>query len=463
MIRVGIVAALALGALLAVAPAVAETPGQYHQPFASSGRTTINIDLIADGHDLPLAMATTADDGIVLVGSAQFQAGATPPPGLDYDQGVVVLDSTGTPDAGFDDNGKMSVAIDLGGTNYDEATAVAVDSQGRVALAGLAKDVSDWKITVTRLTSGGDFDNSFSGEGLYQRSDGDSDAAPRLGVDGSDRIVVGTTVDYDEDPADNFAMVYRFEASSLNGAELDPTFSTDGIASWYLHDLGDVLVAPDDRIVVALTSQLTGITVVLRLEADGDPDPTWGGGDGAMELELGTVAQANVVVDAAFDPNGGVVILGYALDGPTKVWKVARVHADGTQDFDFGSAGTAALAGLIGFPTAVATQSDGAVLVGGLTGNPTILRLTRAGVPDVDFGSTPDGVASFTYETSDAEGLSAIALAGDGRILACGASLTESDPTWDFGIAKLQNDVVFHDGFEWQGLFGESRWSSTVP
>jgi hypothetical protein len=69
-------------------------------------------------------------------------------------------------------------------------------------------------------------------------------------------------------------------AASAAPADLDGSWSGDGIFSSSAADLEPkrIAVAPDGRVTVASTTY--GATHVLRLLASGEPDPSFGGGDG---------------------------------------------------------------------------------------------------------------------------------------------------------------------------------------
>ena len=71
-------------------------------------------------------------------------------------------------DTSFSTDGKLTTAFDLGSPPHEEASAVAIDSFGRTVVAGGVKRTAgrgDGDFGVTRYTSSGVLDTSFSGDG----------------------------------------------------------------------------------------------------------------------------------------------------------------------------------------------------------------------------------------------------------------------------------------------------------
>ena len=106
--------------------------GRLDTTFGTGGVATVPFDLAnSAGDDLPFAVAVQPDGKVLLVGSVASQ-------GLDTDIGVARLLADGRPDPSFGPagDGRLVAAFDLGGANNDRATAVAVQPDGRVLVAG---------------------------------------------------------------------------------------------------------------------------------------------------------------------------------------------------------------------------------------------------------------------------------------------------------------------------------------
>lgn len=127
---------------------------------------TIAFDLGIGGSgdrlDELLDLRVLTDGRVVLAGGAQYS-------GVDWDYAVAVLKADGLGglvlDTGFDGDGRRSVSFDLGGSDYDTASVVAVDTVGLI-LAGWSNSASGNQLTVCRLDlTDGTFDPTFDTDG----------------------------------------------------------------------------------------------------------------------------------------------------------------------------------------------------------------------------------------------------------------------------------------------------------
>ena len=102
---------------------------------------------------------------------------------------------------------------------------------------------------------------------------------------------------------------------------------------------------------------------VTRLKPNGSPDTTFDG-DGTATIDFGSLA--DVANDAVLQPDGKIVVAGYtqADDSPPAV---ARLNADGSPDTTFGGgAGKVTVDfGVATFGNAVALQANGRIVVAG--------------------------------------------------------------------------------------------------
>ena len=218
---------------------------------------------------------------------------------------------------------------------------------------------------------------------------------------------------------------------------VDPSFGAGA-----LDGLGTPLQAEVDdqgRIWLAGARLPTG-GYVLRLEADGTPDPTWGGGG------LATAVDDALGFEVVLDPDGGAV--GVA-DTSTEVVAV-RFDADGLQDPTFADAGELVVSSgasaysqsAAGSPAGVvAATSDGRVFAFGWDG--TDLRTLGTGS-----GSWISSVAA------DADGLWVGTTAG------AGYDADARVERWDLDGAL---DPTWGDEGAWQAGEGESSVGRLLP
>lgn len=166
------------------------------------------------------AMALQTDGKIVLAGDLV--------PGTNRDIGVARLNGDGSVDTAFGGQlcGCTSVAFDLGGTLNDYARAVAIDSDGKIVVAGQSHwGSNDFDWAVFRLTPGGLLDTSFNSTGSeilpWDLSPESTDIPSRIATLPDGRFVVGGTATVDEQGTTFVhAVLARFGA----GGGLDPTF-----------------------------------------------------------------------------------------------------------------------------------------------------------------------------------------------------------------------------------------------
>jgi hypothetical protein len=137
--------------------------------------------------------------------------------------------------------------------------------------------------------------------------------------------------------------------------------------------------------------------VMTRLTITGEPDATWANGSSYDELNGGDKVEFNKVIEQS---NGKILAAGtlLATGGASQALIVARYNANGIQD----------------------------------TGTFNLLQGYRA----IDF-QTPgafDLVPEMTLQS--------------GRVVVAGSvQASNGGIDYDFGVARLQNDLLFHDGF----------------
>ncbi|HSA59155.1 MAG TPA: hypothetical protein VLJ37_05665 [bacterium] len=206
----------------------------------------------------------------------------------------------------------------------------------------------------------------------------------------------------------------------------DPDFVSGGLVVTSIgpgEDLGrDVAVLPDGKILVAGMTDLNGNFDVafVRYRADGTLDTTFGTGG----IAVAPIPSLFVFpTKMALQPDGRIIVVG-GSGSPPSIF-VARYHEDGTLDSSFDGDGYAAIqpGGQLGIGNSVVIQGDGKIVVAGNSGpsgaqDLTVLRLNSDGSLDTGFDGDGVAIASFGSDASYAAGL---ALQPDGAIVATGA------------------------------------------
>lgn len=173
----------------------------------------------------------------------------------------------------------------------------------------------------------------------------------------------------------------------------------------------------------------------------GDLDPTYGAG-GKVKTDFPTTAALG---GAALQPDGKIVVAGIA--GNTDPYIVARYASDGSPDLTFGTANGRQTAPFTVLARAVAVQSDGKIIVGGVGqgGVPfscALFRLNSNGTTDTTFGTNGLVVVNFPSESSVYD----IVVLPDGKILVSGEVFLDNS----FLLARLNTngslDSTFGNG-----------------
>ena len=380
------------------------------------------------------------------------------------DFAVARLTTVGELDASFSGDGKLTV--DFGSSN-DLAQRVTVDSANRVLVAGYSQSSSN-DFAVMRLTAAGVLDTDFAGDGMQTIDFGGSnDRAWAVAVDSADRIIVGGS-SYQGATGNDFA-VARLTTAGL----LDESFDSDGKQTVHFGGTSDygtsVTVDSVDRILVAGYSW-QGITredfAVARLTTGGALDSSFDS-DGKQTVDFGGLSDIGFSV--AVDADNQVLVGGYSSQGATtgQDFAVTRLTTTGVLDAGFGSNGKVTTD--IGIPTAdygqdvVAYQSDGKLLVVGTTnGDMFVVRHNVDGTLDSTFGGT--GVVKIDFDSSSDRGLSIVIDSFD-RILVGGYSY-QGITNWDFVVARLTNDGELDTTFSNDGKqtidFGSSEFGGDI-
>ena len=179
-------------------------------PTASNGDGRLVIDGLA--FEMASGVAIQPDGKIVVVGGVIGGGTAV---------AVVRLNGDGTLDTTFSEDGKQLVSF--GGTDF--ATAVAIQPDGKVIVAGISNALGSNDFAVARLTASGVLDTTFDGDGRQFISFGADDRAAAMVLQPDGKIVlVGS---YGNGGPEDFA-VARLTSSGV----LDTAFSADGKMSF---------------------------------------------------------------------------------------------------------------------------------------------------------------------------------------------------------------------------------------
>ena len=228
----------------------------------------------------------------------------------------------------------------------------------------------------------------------------------------------------------------------------DPSFGSGGQITGPSGTGRAVAIQSDGKIVVAGGGP--GM-FVERLNADGARDTGFGSGGVAVAGPLGGSAVANAV---AVQPDGKIVVAGSVVPSdPSRgtVIALARFNANGSLDTSFGSGG--AEVADFGLPYAVAlgvaVQADGKIVFAGHEQGSTtyayfnglVGRLNSTGSLDTTFAGS--GVVTYHQPGGGYTSLNAVALQIDGKIVAAGADAGGPNAVF----LRLNPDGTFDSSF----------------
>lgn len=400
--------------------------------FGTGGKVLTDSGVL--GQDTGSALvAYPATGGLVAAGSLIAGSAA--------DFLVVRYHPDGSLDSSFAGDGIQTIDFASGD---DVARAVAVDSLGRLVVAGSTRGSdSQNDFAVARLTPDGILDASFGSAGIQTIRFDDADAyATGVAVDSLDRVIVSGSSPGGGAAAD--FVVARLTAAG----EIDLTFSADGKQVVDFGGTSDIATglaidAFDRPIVAGYSQQPTSGNdfAVTRLDATGELDGSFGA-FGIQTIDFGL--QQDFAKGIDLDSQGRIVLAGSTRsDSSDRDVAVARLTDDGQLDTDFADDGTQTID--FGTPyddaSDVAVDSYDRVVVAGLIvdlegstqADFAATRLGSDGQLDLNFGTQGKQTVDFG-DTADF--LQAISVDAQDRVILLGFS-HQAETQRDIAVTRL--------------------------
>lgn len=443
-----------VGALLALALAIAASQawaaaGDLDHAFSGDGKRTIAFGS-GNGTDQGSAVALQSDGKIVVAGYSDRGGSSA------HDFAVIRLKPNGNLDKSFSGNGR--VTFDFPDSTFDdEAYAVAIQPNGRIVVAGFSyrtATINDF--AVARLTTHGNLDSSFSGDGrktiaFHNGAASDGGNAVALQRDGK-IVVVGYSTPSDVAPNPVLSL-----ARLRSNGNLDHGFAGDGrktIGFGNANAAGNaVAVQRNGRILVAGSSNHGAATgndfAIARLKPSGGLDSSFSG-DGLKTIAFSNGNLGDIARGIALQRDGKIVVGGQSDRGATNGadFAVARLKANGRRDPTFSSDGRRTLAfgngslNDIGKDVAI---HDGKILLAGYSdqgvatrSDLAVVRLKASGKPDAGFGAA--GRTTIDLGNSADDYGTALALQRNGRIVVAGQAGNVPVTGDDFAVVRLLDD-----------------------
>lgn len=412
-------------------------PGDLDTSFGDSGAVRTHIGA-SDSLDRPDAMVLDPTGRMIVVGTTSTPIG---------DAELVI--------ARYLPDGSLDTSFGTGGIVKSSAGsphAVALDSAGRIVVAGQRDGPSGTDVLVARFLTNGAPDASFGGGSGIVITDftGNFDSAEAVAVDGSGRIVIGGGTPH--------VLVARY----LENGDLDTSFGGgDGYFVETMNDptTGFLFMGLEDMALDA-AGRIVGVGggfVAMRFLASGALDTGFGGGDGMVghRVENGDQATA-VTIDGA----GRILVAGstgssWAETPSAFDVGVVRYTESGTLDTGFGDGDNMAVAPDVGgFESAqgIAVDGNGRIVTGGATydGSATDFFVARFLPSGQISGSFGGGDGAVTTDLGGGEFGMAVALDSSGRIVLSGNAEDEGaggSTFSDFALLRYEGGPavdVFH-------------------
>ena len=424
-----------------------ESIGVLDTSFSDDGWLLTNY---SGSLDYGYAILVQPDGKLIMAGSFD---------GTSWDFGLARFNSDGSDDITFDGDGR--VHTDFFG-NGDEAKALALQADGKIIVAGKAynNDANRDEFALARYNANGSLDNSF-GSGGRVTTDflGEADYATAVAVQADGKIVAagyawnGTNYD--------FALARYTSAGAL-----DTDFSVDGKQVTDLTGSSDrayALVLVGEGLVVAGEARYEGNYdfALARYTSAGELDANFGtGGKVFTDFEGATDGGRAIVLQ----PNGQLVVAGFAEIEGDNDFALARYNPDGNLDTTFGGSGkvTTDFYGGDDYGYGLAlVPGSGDLILGGYILNGTqndfaMARYNANGTVDSGFGVEGKVVTDYDSRSEWGYGL---VRQGDGNLVLAGYMLTVAGS--DFAMARYTDSGVLDPGFSEDGwavanLFGSS-------
>lgn len=272
--------------------------GSVDGTFGINGIVVTDVTPDWDGF---YSVALRSDSGIVAVGRTTTNN--------DFDRIIVAqYDAFGVLDTTFGD--AHSGLFRLPEWPYGHtARDVAIQSDGKILVAGYGDVGQDDSFVILRLLPDGTLDDSYGSGGITTTYVGHPSNAFALALEPDGKAVVAGSAE------DFFGHVVFAAARYTTDGALDPTFGTNGMVTNYFPGSSwaqayDVAIMPDGHIVLAGTAQFDEYKFAIACyDSTGVLDPTFGN----YGMQVTAVAlDAGVAYAATADGEGRLIVGGHA-------------------------------------------------------------------------------------------------------------------------------------------------------
>lgn len=398
-------------------------PGDLDPTFGEGGKVITDFG----GHSVVTALSIQKNGKILAAGNSGWGASFI----------LARYHQDGSLDTSFGTNGSVSSSFSSEADIDSICTSMAIDSQGRIVLAGKLGDYLGFDFVVARYDPNGTLDTTFGTDGAVITSVAGGEGAEGLLIQPDGKLVL-TGLRVGEGGNDMVVLRHNTDGT------LDGTFGSGGIASAHFADFtyrspvegtGSSALQKNGQIVVA--GSVKHAPVVARFNPDGSLDKPFTK-NGAPITPVNSNKFTNHAV--AVEADGKVVVAGtiynpYASN-PNRLAVWSRFYPNGEQ---FGYSGAVPA---LTSANALAIDGSGAILLAGNVygdGLPrfAVTRLSKDGTSDLAFGKLGNVTTSFGNRFDTA---TSIAIQADNKIILAGGTHLPGNDRGGFALARYNGE-----------------------
>jgi uncharacterized delta-60 repeat protein len=279
--------------------------GSPDTSFNGTGQVTTAI---GTGNDRGLALALQPDGKLVVAGRSNN--------GSDDDFALARYNPNGSPDTSFNGTGKVTTAI---GVADDTGNAVALQADGKIVVAGDTRINGQLTVALARYNPNGSLDTSFNGTGKVTTAIGSTSAAHEVVLQPDGKLVIAGV------GTNSSQFVFALARYNPNGS-LDTSFNGTGMVTTPIGSgenvAEDLVLQPDGKIAVTGFSYVGSrrFFALARYKSNGSLD-TGFNGTGKVTTAVGRDDEAYGLI---LQPDGKLVAAGVVWDGSNAIFGLVR-------------------------------------------------------------------------------------------------------------------------------------------